>query len=139
MTNKFRSGCPISSTLDVVGDKWSLLIIRDMLISHKKTFKEISDSDERIAPSILSARLKLLESIHLIFKTKTAENKKENIYLLTDKGVELTPIIIELTLWGDKWMREFNQIDTIDGLNTDKSVITATIQDNYAAMVVGFK
>jgi DNA-binding HxlR family transcriptional regulator len=139
MNNKFRSGCPISSTLDVVGDKWSLLIIRDMLISHKKTFKEISDSDERIAPSILSARLKLLESIHLIFKTKTAENKKENIYLLTDKGVELTPIIIELTLWGDKWMREFNQIDTIDGLNTDKSVITATIQDNYAAMVVGFK
>ena len=139
MTNKFRSGCPISSTLDIVGDKWSLLIIRDMLIKHKKTFKDISDSDERIAPSVLSARLKLLESIHLIFKTKSAENKKENIYLLTDKGVELTPIIIEFTLWGDKWMREFNQIDTIDGLNTDKSVITATIQDNYAAMVVGFK
>ena len=139
MTNRFRSGCTISSTLEIVGDKWSLLIIRDMLIKHKKTFKDISDSDERIAPSILSARLKLLESIHLIFKTKTAENKKENIYLLTDKGVELTPIIIEFTLWGDKWMREFNQIDTIDGLNTDKSVITATIQDNYAAMVVGFK
>ena len=52
MMMKFRSGCPISSTLDVVGDKWSLLIIRDMLIKHKKTFKEISDSDERIAPSI---------------------------------------------------------------------------------------
>ena len=139
MPNKFRSGCPISSTLDVVGDKWSLLIIRDMLIRHKKTFKEISDSDERIAPSILSARLKLLESYQLIFRTKTAENKKENIYLLTDKGIELGPIIIEFSLWGDKWMREFNQIDTIDGLNNDQSVITATIQDNYAAMVVGFK
>mgnify|MGYP006079880865 CR=1 FL=1 len=139
MTNKFRSTCPISSTLDIVGDKWSLLIIRDMLIKHKKTFKDISNSDERIAPSILSARLKLLESYQLIFRTKTAENKKENIYLLTDKGVELAPIITEFTLWGDKWMREFNQIDTIDGLNTDKSVIAATIQDNYAAMVVGFK
>jgi DNA-binding HxlR family transcriptional regulator len=139
MTNRFRSGCPISSTLDIVGDKWSLLIIRDMLIKHKKTFKDISDSDERIAPSILSARLKLLESIHLIFKTKTDENKKENIYLLTDKGVELTPIIIEFTLWGDKWMREFNQIDTIDGLNTDKSVITATIQDNYKNMVTEYR
>lgn len=110
-----------------------------MLIKHKKTFKDISDSDERIAPSILSARLKLLESIHLIFKTKTDENKKENIYLLTDKGVELTPIIIEFTLWGDKWMREFNQIDTIDGLNTDKSVITATIQDNYKNMVTEYR
>lgn len=139
MPNKFRSGCPISSTLDVVGDKWSLLIIRDMLIRHKKTFKEISDSEERIAPSILSARLKLLESYQLIFKTKTAENKKENIYLLTEKGIELSPIIIEFSLWGDRWMREFNQIDTIEGLNTDKSVITATIQDSYALMVAGFK
>lgn len=139
MSIKFRSGCPISSTLDVVGDKWSLLIIRDMLIKHKKTFKEISNSDERIAPSILSARLKLLESIHLIVKTKTAENKKENIYLLTDKGVELTPIIIEFTLWGDKWMREFNQIDTIDSLNTDKSIIIKTTQDSYKKMVVEYR
>ena len=139
MKKKFRSGCPICSALDVVGDKWSLLIIRDMLVKHKKTFKEMSDSDEKIAPSILSARLKLLESYKLIFKTKAPENKKENIYLLTEKGIRLTPIIIEFSLWGDKWMREFNQIDTIDGLNTDKSVIVATIQDNYAAMVVAFK
>jgi DNA-binding HxlR family transcriptional regulator len=139
MTHKFRSGCPISSSLDVIGDKWSLLIIRDMLIKHKKTFKEISNSDERIAPSILSARLKLLESIHLIFKTKTAENKKENLYLLTDKGVELTPIIIEFTLWGDKWMREFNQIDVIDGLQSDKSVVIKTTQDNYKKMVVEYR
>ena len=139
MTNRFRSGCPISSTLDIVGDKWSLLIIRDMLIKHKKTFKDISNSDERIAPSILSARLKLLESIHLIFKTKTAENKKENIYLLTDKGVELTPIIIEFTLWGDKWMREFNQIDTIDGLKANKSIIIKTTQDNYKNLAVEYR
>lgn len=136
MTDKFRSSCPISSTLDVIGDKWSLLIIRDMLIKHKKTFKEISNSDERIAPSILSARLKLLESFHLIFRTKTAENKKENIYLLTDKGVELAPIITEFTLWGDKWMREFNQIDAIEGLKADKSVIIKTIQENYRTMLV---
>ena len=86
MKKEFRSGCPISSALDVVGDKWSLLIIRDMLVKHKKTFKEISNSDEKIAPSILSARLKLLESYRLIFKTKVPDNKKENIYLLTEKG-----------------------------------------------------
>lgn len=139
MSIKFRSGCPISSTLDVVGDKWSLLIIRDMLIKHKKIFKEISNSDERIAPSILSARLKLLESIHLIVKTKTVENKKENIYLLTDKGLELAPIIIEFTLWGYKWMREFNQIDTIEGLKADKSIIIKTTQDSYKKMVAEYR
>lgn len=139
MKKEFRSGCPISSTLDVIGDKWSLLIIRDMLIKHKKTFKEISDSDERIAPSILSARLKLLESYHLISRTKLPENKKENIYLLTEKGVHLTPIIIELSLWGNSNLREFNKIDDIEGLNSDKSNIIQSVQDSYNSMLLNFR
>ncbi len=139
MKKEFRSGCPISSTLDIVGDKWSLLIIRDMLLKHKKTFKDISDSDERIAPSILSARLKLLESYHLISKTKIPENKKENIYLLTQKGIRLTPIIIELSLWGDANMREFTKIDDIEGLNSDKATIIQSVQDSYNAMLLNFQ
>jgi DNA-binding HxlR family transcriptional regulator len=138
MKKEFRSGCPISSALDVVGDKWSLLIIRDMLIKHKKTFKGISDSDERIAPSILSTRLKLLESYKLIFKTKVPENKKENIYLLTKKGIRLTPIIIEFSLWGNSNMREFNKIDDIEGLNSDKSYIIQSVQDSYNSMLLNF-
>ncbi|WP_415376672.1 winged helix-turn-helix transcriptional regulator [Patiriisocius sp. Uisw_017] len=139
MKKEFRSGCPISSTLDVVGDKWSLLIIRDMLVKHKKTFKEISNSDEKIAPSILSARLKLLESYKLIFKTKVPDNKKENIYLLTEKGIRLTPIIIEFSLWGNFNMREFNEIDDIEGLNSDKTLIIQTVQDNYNSMLLNFR
>ena len=138
MKNEFRSGCPIASALDIVGDKWSLLIIRDMLIKHKKTFKGISDSDERIAPSILSTRLKLLESYKLIFKTKVLENKKENIYLLTKKGICLTPIIIEFSLWGKSNMREFNKIDYIEGLNSDKSYIIQSVQDSYNSMLLNF-
>jgi DNA-binding HxlR family transcriptional regulator len=139
MKKEFRSGCPISSTLDVVGDKWSLLIIRDMLVKHKKTFKEISDSDEKIAPSILSARLKLLESYKLIFKTKVPDNKKENIYLLTEKGIRLTPIIIEFSLWGNSNMREFNEIDDIKGLSLDKSYIIKLVQDGYSSMLLNFR
>ena len=139
MKKGFRSGCPISSTLDVIGDKWSMLIIRDMLLKYKKTFKEISDSDEKIAPSILSARLKLLESYKLIFKTKVPDNKKENIYLLTEKGIRLTPIIIEFSLWGNSNMREFNEIDDIEGLNSDKTLIIQTVQDNYNSMLLNFR
>ena len=139
MKKEFRSGCPISSTLDVIGDKWSLLIIRDMLVKHKKTFKEISESDERIAPSILSARLKLLESYKLIFRTKIPDNKKENIYLLTEKGIRLTPIIIEFSLWGNSNMREFNEIDDIEGLNSDKTLIIQTVQVSYNAMLLNFR
>ena len=138
MEKKFRSGCPISSALDVIGDKWSLLIIRDMLVKHKKTFKQISDSYEKIAPSILSARLKLLESYKLIFKTKAPENKKENIYLLTEKGIRLTPIIIEFSLWGNSNMREFNEINDIEGLNLDKTLIMQTVQDSYNSMLLKF-
>ena len=139
MKKEFRSGCPVSSSLDVVGDKWSLLIIRDMLVKHKKTFKQISDSYEKIAPSILSARLKLLESYKLIFKTKAPENKKENIYLLTEKGIRLTPIIIEFSLWGNSNMREFNEIDDIEGLNLDKTLIIQKIQDSYKSMLLNFR
>ena len=139
MKKEFRSGCPISSALDVVGDKWSLLIIRDMLVKHKKTFKEISDSDEKIAPSILSARLKLLESYKLIFKTKVPDNKKENIYLLTEKGIRLTPIIIEFSLWGNSNMREFNEIDDIESLKLDKNLIIQGVQDGYNSMLLNFR
>jgi DNA-binding HxlR family transcriptional regulator len=139
MKKEFRSGCPISSSVDVVGDKWSLLIIRDMLVKHKKTFKEMSDSDEKIAPSILSARLKLLESYKLIFKTKVPDNKKENIYLLTEKGIHLTPIIIEFSLWGNSNMREFNEIDDIEGLNSDKNLVIQTVQESYNSMLLNFR
>ncbi len=134
MEKKFRSGCAIASLLDIMGDKWSLLIVRDLLIRHKKTFKEMSDSEERIAPSILSARLKLLESYGLIFKGKLPSNKKENIYLLTEKGIDLAPIIIEYTLWSDKHLRAYNTINSYAGLDTDKSLMIETIQKNYTQM-----
>ena len=107
-----------------------------MLVKHKKTFKEISDSDEKIAPSILSARLKLLVSYKLIFKTKGPDNKKENIYLLTEKGIRLSPIIIEFSLWGNFNMREFNEIDDIEVLKSDKNLIIQTVQDSYQSMLL---
>lgn len=135
MEKKFRSGCPIASILDILGDKWFLLIIRDLLIKHKRTFGEVSNSDEKIAPSILSARFKTLEAYGLVTKHKLPTNKKENIYLLSEKGVDLAPLIVEYTLWGDKYMREYNDINSIPGLNSDKSLVIDAIQSNYREMV----
>jgi len=139
MKKEFRSGCPIASSLDIIGDKWTLLIIRDMLVEHKKTFKESSDSYEKIAPSILSARLKLLATYKLITKRKFPENKKENIYLLTEKGIHLAPLIIEFSLWGNSNVREFNKIDDIEGLNSDKNLVIQTLQDRYNTMLLNFR
>ena len=138
MKNNFRSGCPLASTLDIIGDKWSLLIVRDMLLQGKKTFKDFSTSPEGIAPGILSSRLKWLEENELITKQKLPDNKKENIYLLTEKGIELAPIITEIILWSDKNLRHQNtEMFSIAeaGFNQDKSKVIEGIQNNYRQIV----
>jgi len=132
MEKKFRSSCLIASALDLIGDKWSLLIVRDMLIHRKKTFKEFASSDEKVATNLLSSRLKLLESLDVITKRKLSNNKKENIYLLTDKGINLTPLIMELVLWSDKYIREYNlDMNKHETRKTDKTVLIENTQNKY--------
>lgn len=108
MNNDFRCNCPITSALDIVGDKWTLVIVKQMLLEGKKTFKNFSESDESIASNILSSRLKMMEEYNIISKEKLPDNKKTNIYLLTEKGLGLTPTIVELTLWSDSNIREYH-------------------------------
>ena len=138
MRREFRSTCPVASALDIIGDKWSLLILRDMLTIGKKTFKEFSESQEGIAPGILSSRLKWLEENGLMTKQKLPQNQKENIYLLTEKGIELAPIIMELIIWSDKNLRgqnpEMPSISQIVDIS-DKSALTAGIQNNYRKLI----
>ena len=121
MKKKFRSSCMIASALDLIGDKWSLLIIRDMLLHKKKTFKEMAASEEGVATNLLSTRLKLLESLDVLTKRKLPANKKENIYLLTQKGIDLTPLILEIVLWSDKYVRVYNpSMNRYDTKGVDK-------------------
>jgi len=115
-----RSKCPLSCALDILGDKWSLLIIRDMLHFKKKTFKDFFASDENIASNILSSRLKRLERFGIISKTKLRNNKKTNIYRLTSTGLELIPAILELSKWGYKNVKAFNS-KKLDFLATNSS------------------
>ena len=95
----FRSNCPINCALEIVGDKWTLLILRDMLVGNKRTFKEFSSSDEGIATNILSNRLALLEEHGLITKSQFPNNRKSNIYTPTKRGIDLLPIILEMAVW----------------------------------------
>ncbi len=105
---QFRSSCPISSTLDLVGDKWSFLIIRDIAFLGKKTFGELSAAHEKIASNILSNRLKFLTDMGILNKGKMEGNKKTNIYTLTDKGLDLVPVMAEYIIWG---VKHFDHID----------------------------
>ena len=104
---KFRSNCPISSALDIIGDKWSLIIIRDLLFfSKKKTFKELSNSLENIATNILASRLKNLEASNILTRNDLLNNKKTKHYKLTDKGLGLKPILEELGNWSSTYLKE---------------------------------
>ena len=136
MEKKFRSSCLIASALDLIGDKWSLLLIRDMLLHKKKTFKEMLASEEGVATNLLSARLKLLESLDVITKRKLPNNKKENIYLLTEKGMDMAPIILEIVLWSDKYVRAYHtEMKAYENSTLDKSQFIENVQKEYRKLV----
>ncbi len=95
----FRSLCPIATGLDVLGDKWTLLILRDMLFLHKTTFNEFKAAPELMPSKMLSNRLKKLESIGFLSRKKGEKNKKNVHYLLEERGLETFPIMVEIALF----------------------------------------
>ena len=100
---KKRSECPVSCSLDIWGDKWSLLIIRDMMFSQKSTYGDFLKSAEGIATNILASRLQSLEEGKLIEKLEHPGSKAKVLYKLTQKGIDLLPIIVEVYLWAEKY------------------------------------
>jgi DNA-binding HxlR family transcriptional regulator len=96
---KFRSLCPIATGLDVIGDKWTLLILRDMIFFHKSTFNEFKAAPELMPSKMLSNRLKKLESMGFLSRMKGEQNKKKVHYLLEDKGMETFPIMVEIMIF----------------------------------------
>jgi DNA-binding HxlR family transcriptional regulator len=98
--SKRRSGCPVSVSLEILGDRWSLLIIRDLMIRGYRTFKEFEESGESIATNILADRLRKLKSTGIIVtEVDEADGRKVN-YRLTRKGIDLAPVLLELLIWG---------------------------------------
>jgi len=135
MGHEFRCNCPFTSALDVLGDKWMLVIVKQMLIEGKETFKDFTESEEAIATNILSDRLKQLEALGIIIKTKRPDNKKTNHYLLTDKGLALTPILIELATWSDRYLREIHPTiadgEKMELLRNDKAAFARALEKSY--------
>jgi DNA-binding HxlR family transcriptional regulator len=135
MRQDFRCDCPITSALDVVGDKWILVIIKQMLIERKETFKDFTEADEAIATNILTAKLKFLEEAGIIIKTQRPDNKKTNLYLLTEKGLALTPVILELALWSDENLRDIHPTivngKEMEFLRNDKATFANAVVTKY--------
>jgi DNA-binding HxlR family transcriptional regulator len=100
---KKRSDCPISCSLDIFGDRWSLLIIRDIMLRGKASYSEFLNSEEKIATNILVNRLGVLEFEKILVKEVSPTNKSKFVYSLTQKGADLLPIVIEMMDWGAKY------------------------------------
>ena len=99
---KYRSHCPINFAQETFGDRWSLLIIRDLMFKGKKYYGEFLNSDEKISTNILADRLEKLEAEGLITKAIDNENNSKKIYALTQKGIDLLPMLLEMIAWSAK-------------------------------------
>ncbi len=135
-----RSDCPISFALETFGDTWSLLIVRDIVYFGKKSYGEFLASDENIATNILASRLEQLQQKGILVKTNLASDKRKEMYHLTDKGLDLIPILLELATWS---AHHDPQTDAPQGwialVNADKAkmvkLIRATVQRGGAIFV----
>lgn len=103
MKEKKRSDCPVSRSLDIWGDKWSLLIVRDLFDSQASTYGDFLKADEKIATNILASRLQALEESGIITKSEHPDSKAKVLYKLTKKGIDLLPILVEIGIWADKY------------------------------------
>jgi DNA-binding HxlR family transcriptional regulator len=123
-----RSACPISCGLDVLGDKWTLLIIRDLLLSNRSEFGHLLNAGEGISTNILTDRLAQLQRNGLLVKENHPEHGKKFVYTLTQKGLSLAPVIVELALWADNNIEGARLPDVVrNSVEKDKSALLAKL------------
>jgi len=126
-----RSHCPINYTLEHFGDKWSFLIIRDLMFKGKRHYNEFLEAGEKVSTSVLGDRLRKLEEMGIISKGQDTVKKSRIRYSLTQKGIELLPILIEMIIWGSvndaltESPKEF-----MDQATENKEVLIAQIREN---------
>lgn len=109
----YRSSCPVSCALDVLGDKWTLLVLRDIIFMRKRYFREFLVSSEKIASNILSDRLRKLEAAGMVLRRPDPDNGCRIIYTVTEKGLGLVPAMLELLRWGARYAVQNSKHDEL--------------------------
>ncbi|MGB6668701.1 MAG: helix-turn-helix domain-containing protein [Candidatus Acidiferrum sp.] len=128
---KRRSGCPLNASVEMLGDRWSLLILRDMMLRGYRTFKEFLHSDEKIASNILTDRLRRLESCGIIAMERDTSDGRKVLYALTSKGIDLAPVLAEMVLWAARHEETGNQA-LVQAMRNDKEKIIASVREKWA-------
>ncbi len=124
-SSRKRSGCPVSISLEVFGDRWSLLIVRDLMVRGYRTFKEFQNSGEGIATNILAQRLEKLERCGVISAEKDEKDARRVNYRLTEKGVDLAPALLELLIWGARHEKTGAPCQVIEHMARNREQILA--------------
>jgi DNA-binding HxlR family transcriptional regulator len=106
-----RSYCPINLSLEIFGDTWTLLVLRDMMFAGKRHFRELLQSDERISSNILADRLARLVEHGMLTKADDPTHKQKAIYSLTEKSIALLPVIVQIGAWGSRWDPNAKKLD----------------------------
>jgi len=122
-----RSACPVSISLDILGDRWSLLIIRDLMVRGLRTFKEFQGSGEGIASNILADRLRKLGASGIITAELDQRDTRRMNYRLTEKGVDLAPVLLELLIWGARHEPTGVSCATIESMARNRGEVLAEV------------
>ena len=128
---KRRSGCPLNASVEILGDRWSLLIIRDMMLRGFRSYKEFLESYERIATNILADRLRKLVAHGIITTERDRSDGRKLIYLLTAKGIDLAPVLTEMVLWAAGHEDTGNQA-LVRVMQKDKEKFLAEVRQRWA-------
>ena len=128
---KRRSGCPLNASVEMLGDRWSLLIIRDMMLRGLRTYKEFMENYEGIATNILADRLRKLMAYGIITSQPDPADGRKRTYLLTAKGIDLAPVLTEMVLWAAAHEDTENQA-LVRLMRADKQRFLAGVRERWA-------
>lgn len=126
-----RSGCPVSVSLEVFGDRWALLIVRDLMVRGYQTFKEFLESGEGIATNILADRLRRLEAAGIIVAEKQQKDRRKVNYRLTEKGIDLAPVMLELLIWGSRHEETGAPCGVIEEMARNREAVLAEVRRRW--------
>jgi len=129
---KRRSGCPLNASVEMLGDRWSLLIIRDIMLRGARTYKEFLECYEGIATNILADRLRKLQTYGIIAAEPDPKDARKVIYLLTAKGIGLAPVLTEMVLWAAAHENTGNQA-LVRQMKEDKEKFLAAVRQRWAS------
>jgi DNA-binding HxlR family transcriptional regulator len=129
-----RSGCPLNASVEMLGDRWSLLIIRDMMLRGFKTYKQFLECYEGIATNILADRLRKLVAYGIISARPDPSDRRKVIYRLTPKGIDLAPVLTEMVLWAAAHEDTGNQA-LVQLMRKDKDRFVAEVRERLAKTI----